>query len=185
MECISLRLFKLIEYSTGFIFSEIHSESLPSHRFQIVGQFVHFDTDLWFEGQVSKCFCRKSLAEQTSLGRNVLGSLFCSREHLKLGDVPCLLPLLPWDCFYIMGPGEPGDSNSQVLWLEVVSRPYLSKTAGEPRATPATVGSRTWLCRMMETHTSLLPSPSRTPTLTHTHTPVTPSTQGLFFRFGQ
>lgn len=50
-----------------FYFPEIHSESLPSHRFQIVGQFVHFDIDLWFEGQISKCFCRKSRTGRLSM----------------------------------------------------------------------------------------------------------------------
>lgn len=42
----------------------MHSAELPSsRRFQIVEQFVHFDVDLWFEGQISKRFGRKSRSE--------------------------------------------------------------------------------------------------------------------------
>lgn len=47
-----------------FYLSEMHPAELPSsHRFRIVEQFVRFDVDLWFEGQTSKRFCRKSRAD--------------------------------------------------------------------------------------------------------------------------
>lgn len=130
MECISLETFwpNRIFHWFYFFWNTFWITSQPSIS-DCRTVWVFFDIDLWFEGQISKCFVGNLVLSRLRHGRNLLGSLFCSREHLKLGDVPCLLPLLSWDCFYIMGPGEPGDSSSQVLWLEM----YLGRIQQDGR----------------------------------------------------